>query len=387
MKKILIVNNNMHIGGVQKALLNLLRSIHSHYDVTLLLFHPAGAYLQDIPPDVRVIAPSSHYRFLGMTKYDASAPLQKLGRTFYAAVCRVFGRKWAVRLMRLGQKKLEGYDAAISYLHNSGDKVFYGGCNEFVLNHVSAARKITFLHCDYPHCGADTPGNNQQYACFDRIAACSQGCADAFLQVNPHLVSKVSVVPNCHHFRRVIAAAAEAPVKLEEGKLHIVTVARLGREKGVERALRAIALLGQLKQKFHYHIIGDGIQRPLLQQLLRQEQLEDTVTLYGELANPYRYIAAADLLLIPSYNEAAPLVIGESACLGTPVLSTRTCSAEEMIVKTGYGWVCDNSEVGMSQRLSQLLYQPDLLRGRRALLSDAVLTDEPAARRFAQLIS
>lgn len=30
--RILIVNNNMHIGGVQKALANLLCEIHSDYD-------------------------------------------------------------------------------------------------------------------------------------------------------------------------------------------------------------------------------------------------------------------------------------------------------------------------------------------------------------------
>lgn len=29
MKRILIVNNNMHIGGVQKALLNLLQTLHA----------------------------------------------------------------------------------------------------------------------------------------------------------------------------------------------------------------------------------------------------------------------------------------------------------------------------------------------------------------------
>ena len=46
MKKILIVNNNMHIGGVQKSLLNLLRSIGDSYDITLLLFFKGGEYMQ-----------------------------------------------------------------------------------------------------------------------------------------------------------------------------------------------------------------------------------------------------------------------------------------------------------------------------------------------------
>lgn len=45
MKRILIVNNNMHIGGVQKALLNLLQTLHADYDITLLLFYCGGALL------------------------------------------------------------------------------------------------------------------------------------------------------------------------------------------------------------------------------------------------------------------------------------------------------------------------------------------------------
>ena len=47
MKKILIVNNNLHIGGVQKALINLLWQLRGQYDVTLLLFHKGGKYLED----------------------------------------------------------------------------------------------------------------------------------------------------------------------------------------------------------------------------------------------------------------------------------------------------------------------------------------------------
>ena len=29
--------------------------------------------------------------------------------------------------------------------------MFYGGCNEFVINSVKAKRKISFVHCDFKH--------------------------------------------------------------------------------------------------------------------------------------------------------------------------------------------------------------------------------------------
>ena len=386
MKKILIVNNNLHIGGVQKALINLLWAIREEYDVTLLLFYEGGAYLEDLPPEVKVIAPGSHYRFLGMTGRDVRTLPDKLGRAFYAGVTRVLGRKFAIALMSLGQKRLKGYDAAVSYLHNGGDKFFYGGCNDFLLRHVSAARKITFLHCDYRLCGADTPDNGKQYARFDAIAACSQGCADSFLSANPSLADRVRVVYNCHRNDALLQAAQEAAVLLPSDRVNIVTVARLGAEKGVPRAIEALGSLPK-DDSFHYYVIGDGVQRPVVESMIVRLDLRERVTLLGEMSNPYGYIQAADLLLIPSVSEAAPMVIGEAARLGTPVLSTRTSSAEEMIAETGLGWVCDNSVSEIREGLARLLKDKQLLEEKKKILSDAAPDNQDAVSGFAKLLN
>lgn len=354
MKRILIVNNNLCMGGVQKALISLLWNICSDMDVTLLLFYKDGALLEELPPEIKVETVCSGYRFLGMPRAEAKTLGQKAGRSFYAGLTRLFGRKFAIGLMGLGQKKHTGYDIAISYLHNGADKAFYGGCNEFVLKHVQAKKKITFLHCDYTLCGAQTAQNRAQYKKFDRIAACSRGCADAFISANPDLEDKVRVVYNCHRFKNIREKAEQEPVQLPTGRLNVVTVARLGKEKGVERAVQAIAALGSAREKLHYYIIGDGVLRPQIEALIEKENLQEQVTLCGQMLNPYGYIQAADCLLIPSYSEAAPLVIGEAACLGTPVLSTNTSSAEEMLTKTGYGTVCENSVEGLTAALQKL---------------------------------
>ena len=387
MKKLLIVNNNMHIGGVQKALVNLLWSIRGHYDITLLLFYPGGEYKDELPPDINVITPKSGYRYLGMTRRDAVKWQDKLGRAFYAGISRAFGRKYAVSLMGIGQKPLGEFDVAISYLHNSLDKAFYGGCNEFVLRHTLADKKITFLHCDYSCCGANTAENALQYKKFDLIAACSQGCADAFKLENSTLAQKVKVVYNCHDFNNIRKMAESAPVSLQADKINIVTVARLGKEKGVERALRVIAGLGKLKEILHYYVIGDGVLMPVLRRIIQEENLNSCVTLCGAQINPYGYMKAADLLLIPSYSEAAPLVIGEAACLGTPILSTETSSAREMIEKTGYGWVCENSEEAMQEALQRLLADTSVLDEKKLALTDREFGNEAAVSQFEKLIA
>lgn len=386
MKKILIVNNNLHIGGVQKALINLLWQLRGQCDVTLLLFYKGGEYLKEIPPEVKVVTPNRGYRYLGMTGVDAVSYRDKLGRSFFAAISRLFGRKYAISLMALGQKPLEGFDAAISYLHNSSDKAFYGGCNDFVLNHTDAGKKITFLHCDYRLCGADTETNARQYARFDCIAACSQGCSDSFLAANPALADRVRVVYNCHRTDRILRDAREAEVNLPQDRINLVTVARLGAEKAVPRAIDALAMLEETNYPYHYYIIGDGAQRGQLEERISVLNLGDKVTLLGAMENPYGYIQACDCLLIPSVSEAAPMVIGEAARLGTPVLTTRTSSAEEMVSVPGIGWVCDNSTQGLAEGLKMLLDNPEVLKKKKESLSGCRPEDRKALEGFLLLL-
>ena len=68
--KIIIVNNNMKIGGVQKSLCNLLWSIHKEYDITLCLFSRCGSYLDDIPPDVKVVESKGPFGYLGVSQNE-----------------------------------------------------------------------------------------------------------------------------------------------------------------------------------------------------------------------------------------------------------------------------------------------------------------------------
>lgn len=377
----------MHIGGVQKALVNLLKEIASEYEVTLLLFYKGGELLRDVPENVRVITACRVLRGWGATREDAAGLRLQLSRAFSAAITRAAGRKWICRILFPFQKKLRGYDVAISYLHSGNDHVFYGGCNEFVLRCTEAEKKISFLHCDYEKMHAGSRYNASIYQKFDAIAACSAGCKDAFSAVFPELKQKVQVVRNCHDYERLHHDAAQAPAALSKTSVNVVTLSRFGREKGVLRGIQAVADVQRAGKKLRYYIIGNGVEYPKAAAMVKRLGLETSVTLLGEMLNPYGYLKAADVLLIPSFSEAAPMVIGEAASLGTPVLSTRTSSAEEMIVCSGYGWVCDNTQVGITEGLERLLANPEILKSHRESLEKMVFTNSEAITEFRHLIS
>ena len=65
------------------------------------------------------------------------------------------------------------------------------------------------------------------------------------------------------------------------------------------------------------------------------------------------------------------MVFGESAALGIPVLTTRTCSAEELIGARRLGWVTENSEEGLAEGIAKIL-DGDMILGRREATEDEI---------------
>ena len=163
MKRILIVNNNLDIGGIQKSLVNLLRQVSGEYDITLLLFSRSGALMDGLPENVRVITPKNRYRILGLGRNELKKhPLLFALKAILVQYAAVFSRRGAMRLLGVGQKPLGGYDAAISYSHLPHSRQFANGCGDFVLDKVRADKKICFVHCDYSRAGNKSCQNKQR---------------------------------------------------------------------------------------------------------------------------------------------------------------------------------------------------------------------------------
>lgn len=112
-----------------------------------------------------------------------------------------------------------------------------------------------------------------------------------------------------------------------------------------------------------WHIIGGDINTAPIefQNLMKEYNLEEYIIFHGNQNNPYRFMRNADLLLIPSYHEAAPMVYEEARCLNLPILTTRTLSADELVSSNEIGMVCENSDDAIESALRNVLTQPDML--------------------------
>lgn len=389
-KSILFVNQNYKYGGIERAFVNLLEELSEKpsLDITVLSFSDNGDFRRLVPPSVTTVEGTQLLSLLARTQSESweLGPAFGLLRGSFAAWSRVFSNRLPILLTTGSYKVGRSYDYAISFMSMPDSKLYWGGTNEFVINSVRATHKMAFLHCDFERNGCNTAYARDLYRRFDRIAACSNGCRKSFLRACPQLAERTSVVRNCLDYRQIHSLSKVDGFVYNKNAINVLSVGRLSVEKGFDRAIRAIAKLCDQGLNVLYHIVGDGIEGERLARLARDCGAADRVVFHGRQANPYRFMVGADLLLVSSHHEAAPMVIDEAQCLGLPVLTTETISAREMVEDGVSGWVCENSDEGIADSLTRLVGQREVLRSARAELGKRQWSNDLAVGQFMNLL-
>lgn len=89
----------------------------------------------------------------------------------------------------------------------------------------------------------------------------------------------------------------------------------------------------ELLSQVHVDFIGDGGERPVLEQLVSKYGLQDYVTFYGMIPNieVYKYLAQNNIYILMSRNEGLPISIIEGMRASLPVISTKIAGIPELV--------------------------------------------------------
>lgn len=368
-KKLLFVVGNLRMGGITNALRGLLSALDVEYEIALLAMD--GEHIE-LPTSITTIESPALFR---ATETPLSHRRQlpffaRVFRVFGAAFAKLFGKALPFRLACACHRLTEPFDVAISFCQPSSSRSFCNMSNEFVLYGCRADRKLTFLHSDFLEYGGNDAASRRLYRGFDHICAVSNGVAERFLRAVPACADRISVVRNQIDVPRILKLAEAAPSVILEGEPVIISVCRLSEEKGLLRCIPIFASLRMLGYSFAWHLFGDGDCRAALEKAIREADLSQCVFLHGAVKNPYPYMARADLLLLPSYHEAAPLVLEEATVLGLPILATDTCSVRELIGQSDT--ICGVDDESLFRALLHTLSEKSYLRKRSMLREQTI---------------
>jgi len=183
---------------------------------------------------------------------------------------------------------------------------------------------------------------------YDYIIAQSQFMKDDILDSYHIPENKIKIINNpidIHAIERKIDDVRQDKGQLfRSGTIAILAVGVLRRQKGFDRLLRVVPLLGR---DYHLYILGEGPERQVLEEIIEELKIEDRVTLLGHSNNPYIYMKKADFVVLSSRYEGFPNVILEANACGKFVVAFACPGVSEEIIQNNLNGLlveCGNIE-------------------------------------------
>lgn len=326
-KKIAIFLPRLSIGGMERALVNLLvmSDLKNKYSINLYVgYIKDEEYIDDLPEGI-----------------DIHIFCKNKWNTFNKTIT-------AIKMLCLNIKLVfnDNYYAAICYGHNHGILA--------LLARTASKNNIIFIHADLENRSKSEMNKlNRQvkFEKFKKVVCVSEKALRSFRNIFPNYKGVSTVINNYIDGKQIINMSLKDEDKIEDINFKdIITFVHVSRQeersKKISRIIESSKRLKDEKYNFQVLLIGEGEDTVSYKEKIKEYELEDTILMLGKKKNPYIYIKKSSALLFTSIFEGYGIVLDEARILNVPIVSTDVSDAKKMS-EEGYGILCENSQEGV----------------------------------------
>lgn len=333
MTKILFFIPTLTGGGAEKVLCNLVNNMdQSQFDITVQTIDECSSE--------NYLSAGIHYKAINHCK-------TRVGKLLFFSLFRLCAElKLAYRFW-----VKDNYDIEVAYLETIATKII-------AQSNSKKAAKIAWVHCDLSLKDSLRDKVNRirkQYYSFDKIVCVSRDVQEGVKKLFGSDFD-TTILHNVIDETKILDLAKEkiAWNKKEPGK-QLIAVGRLSLQKNFKYLIDTCRKLRDDGYQFHLCILGDGPERENLERQIESLNLSNIVQLMGYCKNPYPYMKSADIIVCSSIYEGISTVVQEALILGKPVVTTPCTGMEELLGKSEYGLIAEDSENGLYKALCQML--------------------------------
>lgn len=219
------------------------------------------------------------------------------------------------------------------------------------------------------------------YRFADRIVCVSdavRGFAETTYRI-PH--ERMAVIYNGIDEKRVIVR----PPRPFHDVPRLITVGRLAKQKDHATLFKA---LSRVRRPWRLDVLGDGVERQLLQELAASLGILPRVRFFGAVDDVPQRLADADLFCFPSRWEGQGIALLEAAAARLPMLASDLPAIREMFDDSDATFAAPGAIAEWAAQLEKILTNPSLALAktvRAAAVVDGRFTLHASVEKYARL--
>ncbi|HMH13260.1 MAG TPA: glycosyltransferase [Edaphobacter sp.] len=126
---------------------------------------------------------------------------------------------------------------------------------------------------------------------------------------------------------------ARAALGINSDEEVVAYVGRMDVRKGLRELIEAVSSLHERRPRLRCYLVGDGSDEGVLRELIAQKKAGEYVKLVPPCKTDgvAQWMAAADLVTLPSYKEGCPNVVLEALAAGRPVVASDVGGIPELM--------------------------------------------------------
>lgn len=337
MKKILFGITSLTLGGAERVLVDLANELCEKYDITIFTIYSNGELEKQLSKKVTL-------KTLYTKQYNELSSIQK----------RIVPLKVWLNKNKIYKNKIkDNYDVEIAFLEGPITRLFSAKNSE--------TKKIAWIHNDISlvfgsglKAKIKRKTDKKIYEQYEKLVFVSKDNKEKFEQIYK-LQNEKYVIYNYIDKDVVIKKAEKSEnIPFDTNDFNIVTVARLVEQKAIDRLVKVHADLIKQEMNHKIYVIGDGPEKERIENLIKENNVQDTFILLGSKENPYPYIKKADCFALLSNYEGYPMVLLEAQILEKFIIITNT-AARETLQNYNNKLIVENNEKDIFRGLSEIL--------------------------------
>ena len=260
MKKIVFGITSLTLGGAERVLVDMVNQLSDTFDITIFTIYGKGELEKSLNKNIKVkrLFDKPYKEFSRFEKIKISLKILCFQKQYYKTYIQgdydieiAFLEGPITRLFSTKNKKTR----KIAWIHNDISKVYGNG--------LKAKLKLMI--------------DRRIYNQYQKLIFVSKDNKEVFDIRYPNMKPTEEVIYNYIDAQKVIEKAEEKiDFSFDEHQMNFLTVARLVKQKGIDRLIDIHKKLIDNGIKHNIYVIGDGPEKEKLKNMIREKQIGST---------------------------------------------------------------------------------------------------------------